>query len=349
MADDLGEPVANASDTPRRLSSTESATFAELRRIDPQLAGLFERGLRLGDEIDEPGVRYLVAHVGRELSLAIVRTLTGEIVIASEPELDESEIEDKFRGKIAAALDLPTNHPHVASWFRSHQTLVARVHWRKPPPSTGEIRDAFVELVGLLFGRIAPYFDTQAELDQLLEIDVPTSGDVERLRRCSIRNTQRRYFFSRLENPGWLRPLAEAGFFRNPPERRVHEDGSWSIQSWPEGEALARLAAATPEVAVAELLTIPRENSNPAVWNTVGMAALAVAPNDTPRLVPLLIHGLRNAPPVLFPRTILNVIQSLANAGHRDAAFQLTETLLFVTGKKRNRVDAPGPPEAGVR
>jgi len=45
----------------RRLSANEQSTISELRRLDPELAGLFERGLSLADEIEQPGVRYLVA------------------------------------------------------------------------------------------------------------------------------------------------------------------------------------------------------------------------------------------------------------------------------------------------
>ena len=93
------------------------------------------------------------------------------------------------------------------------------MHWRNPGPSPETVRESFVALIDLLFGRIALYFETQAELDQLLQTDNPTPDDVERLRRCTMRFTQRQYFFSRLAKAGWLRTLGEAGSFRNPPGR----------------------------------------------------------------------------------------------------------------------------------
>jgi len=83
MARDDGHP--NSGDDiqgARRLSPNEQAIAAELRRLDPNLAGLFERGLALADEIDEPGVRYLVAHIGREVSRAVVAILTGETTVS---------------------------------------------------------------------------------------------------------------------------------------------------------------------------------------------------------------------------------------------------------------------------
>ena len=327
---------------PRRLSSTEAATASELRRIDPHLAGLFERGLRLADDIDEPGIGYLVAHVGRELSRGVVSSLTGETLVRPESDVENAGGQTRFRKRIAEALDLPETDPHVISWFRSHQTLVSSTHWRDSAPSSEEIRESFVALVGLLFGRIAPYFDTQAELDELLHIDVPSPDDVERLKRSSIRYSQRQYFFSRLTNADWLRLLSADGFFGNPPDRRVHEDESWSLQRWPEGEALARLAAEAPDVVVAEFSSIPKDNSNPAVWDGVATAALAMRPTDASCLVPQLFAALKNAPPVLFPHSIIRVIQRLAEAGDRDAAFQLTEALLFVGGKSPRRRPAGG-------
>ena len=324
----------------RHLSSTEAATASALRRIDPQLAGLFERGLRLADNLDEPGIGYLVAHVGRELSRGVVSRLTGETPVRLEPDVENAEGQTRFRKRIAEALDLPETDPHVSSWFRSHQTLVSSAHWRDHAPSSEDIRESFVDLVGLLFGRIAPYFDTQAKLDELLHIDVPSPDDVERLRRCSLRYAQRQYFFSKLTNAGWLQPLSGAGFFRNPPDRLVYEDESWSLQRWPEGEALARLAAGAPDVVLAEFSSIPKDNSNPAIWNGVATAALAMRPTHASCLVPQLVAALKNAPPVLFPGSIVRVIQRLAEAGDRDAAFQLTEALLFVGGKSPRKGSA---------
>lgn len=329
----------------RRLSATEWSTVSELRRIDSELAGLFEHGLSLADVIDGPGVRYVVAHIGRELSRAVITSLTGETAVLAIPPTDDEDGEPRFRARIARALDLPDGHPNVAAWFRSHQALVGSAHWRSTPPDATVVRDSFVTLGGLLFGRIAPYFDTQAELDQMLALQTPTLDDTARLQRCTVRYTQRRYFFSRLPGGNWLPQLAAAGFFRNPPDRLIHDDGTWSIQQWPEGDALARLSGGCPEIAIAEFLAVPLSNQNPAVWKAIATAALEMAPAEASRLVPLIVHGVRTAPPVLFQRSVIEVIQRLAAAGYRDDAFSLTDTLLFVRGASARRLTSPGSPE----
>lgn len=330
--DDESSRVESSADGhgPRRLSPRESAITAELRRIDPQLAGLYEHGLRLADRAEEAGVPYLIAHAGRELSRAVVTALTGEVPISPEATEETIERDDRFRARIASALEISEGHPYVGAWFSSHKLLVSGAHWRKSPPSGLAIREAFGSLAGLLFGRVAPYFDTQSELDRLLALETPDEADLASLKACSVRYTQTRYFFTRISNPAWLPLLARAGFFRNPPERRIHADQSWSLQAWPEGDALARLSSHAPDLAVAEFLSIPPDNSNPAVWNSVASAAITMAPDLARRLVPLLAHALRNAPPVLFPRTIIKVIKKLAEAEDHRAAFRLTDSLLFV-------------------
>lgn len=124
MTENTQRDDARAPSTGRRLSSNEQSTISELRRLDPHLACLFERGLSLADEIEQPGVRYLVAHVGRELSRAIISTLTGETTVEPVPVTDDAERGARFRKRIAVVLDLPEAHPNVAAWFLSHQALL---------------------------------------------------------------------------------------------------------------------------------------------------------------------------------------------------------------------------------
>jgi hypothetical protein len=313
----------------RRLSANEQSTISELHRLDPQLAGLFQRGLVLSDEIDQPGVRYLIAHIGRELSRAIVSTLTGETTVETV-EPSEGKGNDRFRKKIAIVLDLPEDHPNVTAWFQSHQALVGGAHWRKSPPPTNVVRESFLVLAGLLFGRIAPYFDTQAELDSLLSVATPSKQQAERLQGCTLRYTQRRYFFTRLTEPAWLPLLATLGFFRNPPDRLVHEDGTWSVQEWPEGDALARLSGGAPEIAIAEFGAVPQDNQNPAVWRAITTAALSLPLEQTPPLVASTIDSLKTKPHVWSQGPVIELIARLADGGRRDDAMELADALLFV-------------------
>ena len=60
------------------LTANEQATAAQLRLMDPQLAGLYERGIRLMSQIHQPENVYLLAHCGRELSNGVLQLLLDE-------------------------------------------------------------------------------------------------------------------------------------------------------------------------------------------------------------------------------------------------------------------------------
>ncbi|HWB66457.1 MAG TPA: hypothetical protein VG708_06485, partial [Mycobacteriales bacterium] len=50
---------------------------------------------------------------------------------------------------------------------------------------------------------------------------------------------QRWEFFRRLNNPLWIEPLREAGFFHSPPRVISNDDGTIQFEAWPESAFLA--------------------------------------------------------------------------------------------------------------
>src|SRR5215218_8583312 len=75
----------------------------------------------------------------------------------------------------------------------------------------------------------------------------PTAEELDRLAVLSARPENRAYFFDRLENPNWVRDLAQRGFFANPPGPvPAGEPGYVRFPPWPEGRYLVRVAAEAP-------------------------------------------------------------------------------------------------------
>ena len=72
------QPPERLEDEVSSLTANEQATAAQLRLMDPQLAGLYERGLRLMSQIHQPENVYLLAHCGRELSNGVLQLLLDE-------------------------------------------------------------------------------------------------------------------------------------------------------------------------------------------------------------------------------------------------------------------------------
>src|SRR6185312_4011957 len=95
----------------------------------------------------------------------------------------------------------------------------------------------------------------------------------------------RRLFFTELQNPNWLKPLATLGVFATEPEPWIDGAGLQRPQPWPEGEYLARVAS-DESAAVTGLLLKHADSQNPWVHRVVLDAALAMSSKEGARLVP---------------------------------------------------------------
>jgi len=314
-----------------RLTARQRELLEELTALDPHLAGLYRQGLRLLQEVETPGTAYLLSHIGRELTLGVVDAVLEEGWSLSERDLSEIPDDEGHREKIARSLDLNPSDRRVSQWFELHRVFVAAVHYRRggQPPDPRILRVSFERLEQLLYGRVGPYFKTQAELDALLAVAEPDETHVERLQAVLLRPQQRRYFFGKLASASWIRPLDLTGAFRTPPERRVHPDGSWQLVAWPEGEYLARVAEDKPLLVVDILERLQASNKNPAVWRVVADVANRVPTDVAVRLVPQLTKAVGNVLPVIFAGELLTLIARLAEPGHPDA-FDLAASLLYV-------------------
>ena len=284
------------------LSPREQDIVAGLRRLDPQLAGFYELGRKLVNEIEQPGNAHAVAYVGRELSRGVIRCRLRDDGIEETRQHARRPIRaadgERNRRRIAAALQLPEDDPRVTEWFRMPARFAKWQKYRYGGPSPDEVRDSFEQFSQMLFGLVAPYYTTEAELDALLEVDAPAAEHARLLRDLQLRPAQRRYFFERLKDPRWVVHLSNEGFFANPPGREVHEDGTWNARWWPEGDylAIARVAPNMPADVTRVLVALPLTNDNPDVWNSVAKAASQLPADLAIRVAPAMTSALKSVP-----------------------------------------------------
>lgn len=374
------------------LSSRERDTVGELRRLDPHLAGLYERGLSLVREIDQPGNAYLVAHAGRELSRGVVRLLLSDeglevtsrdvesessdehdrprIANALGLEPDDPQVDawlclirqfsrnlkrrvagppsvgvrqaferfvgllygrsdERNRPRIAKALSLEPDDASVDEWFYVAREFSRACHWRDGGPDPTAVREAFERFAGLLYGRLAPYYATETDLDLLLAIETPTREHAKQLRNLQLRPGQRNYFFRQLRNPTWVEHLAAERFFRSPPGRQTNDDGSWSVNPWPEGDYLVVAAPDEPEAVLEVLRSIPPTNDNPVVWDLAAKAARQLPAGRAARVVPRLNDALRTLPTWIHAESVAELVVFLAESGQKEA-FDLASFFLRV-------------------
>ena len=94
------------------------------------------------------------------------------------------------------------------------------------------------------------------------------------LRQITKRTANHDYFFSKLSNPEWLKPLEEAELFSAPPPA-IEENSMISFPFWPESQYLARVAGQAPNEVWEVMRKLP-ETNNVRVLSDLTEAAIAM-------------------------------------------------------------------------
>ena len=136
------------------------------------------------------------------------------------------------------------------------------------------------------------------------------------------------YFFSKLDTPDWIDPLAEAGLFKTPPPPQLEGD-MISFPAWPESEYLERMARLAPERVGAAILRIPA-TENISVHQDLARAAIHVPVEVAAKWALREAKWLSQQWRVHWPvtETLGPVIERLAASGRTDAAIALARSLL---------------------
>ena len=86
----------------------------------------------------------------------------------------------------------------------------------------------------------------------------PTNEMINKVLQSTKKVTARKYFFSRLENPLWLKPLAERGCFKYPPKGQRFDDGTIQFPYWPEIQYLKNVCHEVPDQVISLVLNFPK-------------------------------------------------------------------------------------------
>ena len=139
-----------------------------------------------------------------------------------------------------------------------------------------------------------------------------------------------RYFFDKLDNPKWIRPLCERGFFSGPPKASPMEGGGIRHPHWQAAKYLARMAAHEPDAVAGILSEI--ETDNPNVLGDMLDAAMAM-PEPEAATVAGKVASVLDEGAELYHRdyyALIEVAERLAaNRETRDTSFFLCCSYLF--------------------
>jgi hypothetical protein len=172
------------------------------------------------------------------------------------------------------------------------------------------------------------FYTTVDKLDEILQED--NSPQIEKVIGFLIHPQHFSHFFKSLQNPEWIKPLKDKGFFNNPPQ--IIEDvsqGTVRFPMWSQSRYLARMAKHKPKEVLEIALQI--ESNNPHVHEDFVDAALQMPSDEAVKLVPTIktwIESLYSSS--LLPEKVATFIVHLAKGGQIKKALELARTLLFI-------------------
>ena len=115
----------------------------------------------------------------------------------------------------------------------------------------------------------------------------PTNDMIDKVLTSVKKETDRQYFFSKLNNPLWLDSLQQRGYFSNPPGMKKLPDGYVQYPHWPESGYLVNIANEATDSIIDIVLSLPKTD-NPRVYEDIFSIALKLDGEQSVRLFPKL-------------------------------------------------------------
>jgi hypothetical protein len=332
-------------------TSQQKNLYIQLRLLGPGPATFYREACSLMVLPQQfESTTHLVAHLLREIESSIRRVLLPYNYVPPEacpvcdsrPETHAYQIE-----KIIQSLELNTGMQEkwklIATRNKTFNGLASIAH-REDLSLPREVDSSFQKLVHdfeEIFDCVLTAFEKRsthifAILDALLQKERPskTKKDLSHFKNNIPHNeATHRYFFERLQSPGWLKPLHEEGFFNLSPSKEWDENlGRFLFSLWPPAQYLIRIA--TIESTQQTILTILQEVSdtdNPFVQRAILQIAQILPASLSANLVPAIQKWIQNKliQTVEFTQ-ISNLINYLAQGEESDAAIVLSESCFTV-------------------
>ncbi|MGH2721733.1 MAG: hypothetical protein ACRDJO_09030, partial [Actinomycetota bacterium] len=166
----------------------------------------------------------------------------------------------------------------------------------------------------------------------------PTEGQVSAMVKRMEGAVQYRHLFDQLQNPRWLGPMRERGFFTTPPETMLdYSRGTIGSPPWPESGYLSRAAVGDPVTAHAIGVAIP-DNDNAQVHEDIAELALALPAPLAADFVPRLAGWAGMPYHLLLADKLGRLLTHLASGGAVDAALELGRSVLETVADPTERI-----------
>lgn len=293
----------------------------------------------------ESALRDALEPITQHRTVALQGTRTKNL--GGEPSSHASEISTILR-----ALAISETEGIGADWLdiAAGEVRPHKVAHRRQFNRPSRLDQGFVEL----WERFEPVLDVVLEhfesryvelyrpIDALLAKPEPSGADLDYLGKHLPNNPVIRFhFFEALTHPGWLKPLQERGYFRDPPRALTDESTkTTSFDPWAPPVYLQRMAA-LPEChqQVLEIALALPDVDNFYVHDGIVKAVEGLPSHLAVQTVPLIVRWLGTAPAFgLLPERLGALAVVFARAGYVTESLQLLRALLAI---KREETKSP--------
>jgi hypothetical protein len=226
-----------------------------------------------------------------------------------------------------------TMQPVIRHWMTVTDWFMDRTHDSGNPDAAcdaEELRRSFELFESVLKSLIGSFFTSLDDLDVIL-----AAADITQIDRAVAliaRAEHHRYFFDKLDDAHWVRPLAQKGFFRSPPPLIPVQGGPYfKAPPWPESRFLARIAGSASseeQGRIAEIALSLPDTENVSVQQDLAEIALALPPKLALRFVPKAKKWMENFTFLLVPLKLGELAVHLAAGGYPKQALDLARRVL---------------------
>jgi uncharacterized protein YbaA (DUF1428 family) len=136
------------------------------------------------------------------------------------------------------------------------------------------------------------------------------------------------YFFQNIDNPAWLLPLKEKGFFKSPIPA-IRKDGYIQFPVWPESGYLLKVADKAQDEVLEIVKALP-DTDNERVMDDVANILLKVSPRKAARFTDQLKKYLNTPQFFMLHTTVSELICKLADNNQYASALELAKDMLEV-------------------
>ena len=168
----------------------------------------------------------------------------------------------------------------------------------------------------------------QQEIQSILDNADRSADDVDRLfELIDRRGANYRFFFVHASDPSWIAILRERGYFANPPNAAVSEDGQVSTPPWWPMRFLSRAATLAPDEVLAIVKELP-ESDNPQIHERILDIALQLPGEQSAQLLPEVLRYARYSGQHL-PHRFPDLLVHWTNEGQIEAALELAKRIVY--------------------